>query len=85
MLLRQINVFLQIDLRSQVGLCIVVIPRLLWATCPLISKKGQLLRRNHSLDSPGYSHNPMRQLSILVSCLVRVREKMIGALLRFVF
>ena len=64
----------RIDLHSQVGLCIVVILRLLWAICPLISMNGQFSRRNHPLDSPGYYHNPMTQLLISVSYSVRERK-----------
>ena len=73
-LLCQQTIF-QIDLRSQVGLCIVVIKGLLWTICILISLKGQFSRRTHSIDSPGYYHNPMCQLSISVSCSGRVRKK----------
>ena len=65
----------QIDLHSEVGLCIVVILRLLWAICLLISMNGLFLRRNHSLVSPGYYHNPKCQLSISVFCLIHVRKK----------
>ena len=74
----------QFDLRSQVGLLIVVIPRLLWSICFLISMNGQFSRRNHSLDSDGYYHNPMCQLSISVSRSVRDRKKMDCVKLRFI-
>ena len=64
----------QTDLRSQVGLCIVLVLRLLWAIGLLISMNGQFSRQNHSLNSPGSYHNPMCQLIISVYCLISVQK-----------
>ena len=77
----QLNVFLhqkpifQTDLRTPAGIWISVLLHILWTFRPLIITNEQYSKLNHFLDSPGCYHIPMCQLSMSLSCLVRVRQK----------